>query len=140
MEQSQGDGAVDFGHVGVVDFFPVVGGLVVVGIVEGDAEGVGGDADVGQGLVVAAGEVGVAGLFVFVDLDACDFAGVGKDQGSSEKSKPVMEAVPICGPSEASVRPICSRLRSATVFSGGRGGGGRSSGSRPGLVLHRRRS
>jgi len=79
VQQRQRDRSVDLRHIRVVDFFPVIADLVVIGIIERDAQRVRGDADVGQGLIIAAREIGVAGLFVFVDLDASDFSSVGED-------------------------------------------------------------
>ena len=77
FQQAEGDGAIDHGHVVVVDFVGGVGDLVIVGEVVGDAEGVGGDAEVGEGLVVAAAEEGVAGFLVLPDADAGGLRGLG---------------------------------------------------------------
>src|SRR5262245_7953516 len=66
----EGDHAGDLRHVLVVDLVPVVAGAVVVGEAVGDGESVRGDAERGEGRVVAEGEVAVAVARVFLHPDS----------------------------------------------------------------------
>ena len=74
-------------------------------------------AQVGERLVVAATEERVAELGMAKDADALGFAGGGEDVGDVRVAVAGHHGGADRGPSVSSVRPTCSRLTSATVFS-----------------------
>src|ERR1700677_245449 len=69
QKHRQGDGAIHFRHVVVIDFLPLVADRVVIRIIERDAERLGGHAGFGQRKIIALGEVGVAASLVLINLD-----------------------------------------------------------------------
>src|SRR5579862_1917972 len=77
----EGGGAVDLSHVFVIKLLPFVARAVVVGEHVADRERVGGDAGVGDGLVVALGEILDIALRVLDDLEAGGVAGFANDVG-----------------------------------------------------------